>query len=260
MASMEYDEAAAALLEAVYLGPDIRAQRQDTMARLDIRPGEAVLDIGSGPGFLAADIAERTGPQGKVVGVDLSEPMIARASSRNHQGHLKYLHADATALPLDDCSFDVVVSVQVAEYVPDIRAFCAEVYRVLRPGGRGLILATDWDAVCWHSNDPARMRRILSAFAPHCADSQLPRTLAARLRATGLAVDGVSCFPIVNLDWHDGCYSQTCVGFIANYVKGQGSVPEQVVDAWAEELRELNQVGEHFFSTVRFSFLISRSD
>ncbi len=151
---MEYDEAAAERLEAVYLGPDVVAQRQDTLRCLSIVDGERVLDIGSGPGFLATALAEATGPSGKVVGVDISKQMVDRAASKSTHPWLSYQVADATKLPFEDDSFDVVVSTQVAEYVPDIEAFCSEVYRVLKPNGRALILATDWDAVCWHSENP----------------------------------------------------------------------------------------------------------
>jgi SAM-dependent methyltransferase len=257
---MEYDEAAADRLEAVYLGPDVVAQRADTLRRLNVESGEHVLDVGSGPGFLAQAIADRTGPSGKVVGVDSSDQMITRASARNDRPWLSYRLADATSLPFEASSFDVVVSTQVAEYVPDIEAFCSEVVRVMRPGGRGLILATDWDAVCWHSSDAERMDRVLNAFAPHCADSRLPRTLGARLRGAGLLLEEVSYFPIINLDRYDGCYGEMVVPFIKAYVSAQGTVPEEELEAWADDLRDLNQRGEHFFSTGRFSFLFKKPD
>lgn len=122
---MEYDETAADRLEAVYLGADVVAQRADTLARLALRPGERILDIGSGPGFLAASMADQTGPDGKVVGVDISKPLLERAARRNSRAWLSYHYADATDLPFDDGTFDVVVSTQVAEYVPDINAFAA---------------------------------------------------------------------------------------------------------------------------------------
>ena len=243
-------------LEAVYLGPDVVAQREDTLRRLSICEGEKVLDIGSGPGFLAAALAEATGPSGNVVGVDISQQMVDRATSKSQHSWLSYEIADATALPFKDSSFDVVVSTQVAEYVPDIDTFCSEVFRVLKPKGRGLILATDWDAVCWHSEDPQRMDRVLKAFAPHCADSRLPRTLAARLRRSGLQVDDVSYFPIVNLDRYHGCYGEGVVPFITAYLKAQETVPHDELKLWADEQSELNERGEHFFSTGRFSFSV----
>jgi arsenite methyltransferase len=184
--------------------------------------------------------------------------MIARASSRNSRPWLIYQKADATSLPFDNDCFDVVVSTQVAEYIHNIDAFCSEVMRVLRPRARGLVLATDWDSVCWHSSDPGRMKRILEAFAPHCADSRLPRTLAVRLRNVGLIVENVSYFPIINLDRYNGCYSEMAVPFIAAYVRAQGTVPERDLRAWADDLRDLNARGEHFFSSGRFSFLVKK--
>ncbi|WP_159454024.1 methyltransferase domain-containing protein [Roseovarius albus] len=255
---MEYDESFAERLEAVYLGPDVVAQREDTLRRLAVAAGENVLDIGSGPGFLAADLGKASGPTGQVVGVDVSEQMVERARARNTDAWVSYEVADATALPFEDESFDVVVSTQVAEYVPDIKAFCSEVYRVLKRGGRGLILATDWDAVCWHSENPERMKRVLEAFAPHCADSRLPRTLAARLRQAGLQVEDVSYFPIINLDRYEGCYSAMIVPFFTAYIGGQGTVPQEELEDWAAEQVALNDRGEHFFSSGRFSFEVSK--
>lgn len=256
--SMEYDEAAAERLEAVYRGPDVVAQRADTLRRLAIQGGERVLDIGSGPGFLAADLAEQTGPSGHVVGIDISQQMVDRASQRNHCAWLGYQCADAVALPFEDNHFDVVVSTQVAEYVPDIEKFSSEVFRVLKPGGRGLILATDWEGICWHSEYPDRMKRVLNAFASHCADSKLPRTLAARLRKAGLVVEDVSYFPIINVDRYDGCYGEMVVPFIVAYVQGQNTVSDEELHAWADEQVALNARGEHFFSTGRFIFAIKK--
>ena len=88
---MEYDDAAADRLEAVYLGPDVVAQREDTLRRLSVQEGERVLDIGSGPGFLAAQMADQTGPDGEVIGVDISEQMVERASQRKEHDWLSYL-------------------------------------------------------------------------------------------------------------------------------------------------------------------------
>lgn len=258
MSGLVYDDAAAERLEAAYLGPDVVAQRRDTLERLAIAAGERVLDIGSGPGFLARDLAERAGPSGAVVGIDISEAMVARAAARNDAQQLRFLPADATALPFDAESFDVVVSTQVAEYVPDVDALCAEAFRVARAGGRGLFMATDWDAVCWHASDPARMRRVLAAFEPHCADSRLPRTFGARLRRAGFRLDKVGLFPIINVDRYEGCYSQSMIPLMLDYVRGRGAVSDDDLTAWAADLDALNARGEHFFSTSRFVFEVSK--
>ena len=258
MASMEYDDAAAERLEAVYLGPDVVAQRQWTMAQLAISAGESVIDIGSGPGFLAADLAAATGPDGRVLGVDLSPQMVARATARRTADWLDYQVADATQLPCDDDSFDVMVSTQVAEYVPDVTAFCAEAARVMKPGGRGMIIATDWDAIVWHSEDPDRMARVMQAFAPHCDDPRLPRTLGRQLRAAGLTIARVVYYPIINTTRSAGCYSRMIQPFVAAYIKGQGSLPEAEVDAWMAEQEALDDAGAYFFATGRFCFQVTK--
>lgn len=260
MSGMDYDDAAAERLEAVYLGPDIVAQRNDTLSRLAIREGERVLDIGSGPGFLAEDLAHATGPSGKVTGVDLSAQMVSRAQARTSCDWLSYRTADATALPFSAESFDAVVSTQVAEYVPDTTAFCAEMHRVLKRGGRGLVIATDWDAVCWHSENPERMKNVMDAFAPHCAHSRLPRTLAPQLRNAGLTVTQIDYFPIINETRYDRCYALMIVPFISAYIRSTGAIPEQDLQAWADEQDALDARGEHFFSTGRFVFEVRKPD
>lgn len=258
MAAMRYDEDAAERLEAIYRGRDVVAQRAETLHRLALMPGERVLDIGSGPGFLCQEMAEAVGPGGRVRGVDLSPEQVQRSTARNDKAWVSYAEGDATALDEPDGTYDVVVSTQVAEYVPDVARFCAEAFRVMRPGGRGLILATDWDAVVLHSENPGRMNRVLEAFKPHCADPQLPRTLGFRLREAGFAVTGVSGFPIVNTDTDPGNYSVGMIGFVAAYVRGRGSVPEEEVAAWQAEQEALAADGRYFFLTTRVMFEVER--
>ena len=103
------------------------------------------------------------------------------------EGHdnVEFQQADATSLPLEDASFDRALSVQVMEYVQDIPGALAELHRVLKPGGRVLIWDVDWATTSWHSEDPARMRRMLEAWDKHLIHPSLPSTLAAQLRAAG---------------------------------------------------------------------------
>ena len=251
---LEYDDAKAAAMEANYLGHDVTAQRTETLARLAIQSGEHILDIGAGPGFLAMDMADLTGPTGRVVGVDISDAMIRRATDRNDRAWLSYLQGDATALPVEDASFDVAVSTQVAEYMADLSPFCAEIARVLKPGGRALILTTDWDGVAWHSEDPDRMARVMRAQNTSVAISNVPRVLAPKLRSAGLDVTGVSCFQITNLDRRPGNYSAGTAAFTSGYLREQGTIPEDVLTAWAAEQDDLEAKGAYFFSIGRYIF------
>lgn len=251
---LQYDDEATKAIEANYLGHDVTAQRAETLRLLDIQPGEHVLDIGAGPGFLATEMADMTGPTGRVLGLDISEPMIRRATARNDRAWLSYAHGDALDLPVEEASFDVAVSTQVAEYMPDLARFSAEIARVLKPGGRALILTTDWDSAVWHSEDPERMARAMAIQKTSVAQSNVPRVLAPHLHNTGLEIGQVSCFQIINLDRKAGNYSAGSVDFTVGLVRDHGGIPEPELTAWADEQAELDAKGAYFFSVGRYIF------
>jgi ubiquinone/menaquinone biosynthesis C-methylase UbiE len=93
------------------------------------------LDIGSGPGLLAYDMASTVGPEGRVCGFDFSEPMLAISRKRcAQQDWVEFDLEDVGKLPYADHSFDAAVSTQVYEYVHDIGGALTELFRVLRPG------------------------------------------------------------------------------------------------------------------------------
>jgi SAM-dependent methyltransferase len=112
------------------------------LAHAALRPGETVLDLGSGAGFDAFLAAHEVGPSGHVIGVDMTPDMLARAR-RNAEaaGHrnVEFREGNIEALPVADGSVDVVISNCVINLVPDKAAVYREVARVLRPGGRMII-------------------------------------------------------------------------------------------------------------------------
>lgn len=103
---------------------------------LNIRPGGIALDVGCGPGPVTASLARAVGPGGLALGIDISEPMLARAVGAHSGPQTGFLRADAQRLPLRDATVDAVVSIAALQLVPDPAAALAEMGRVLRPGGR----------------------------------------------------------------------------------------------------------------------------
>ncbi len=104
-----------------------------------IRAGDTVLDIGSGSGTDVLFSSIRTGPKGKVFGLDITDAMIKKARTNIEKmgaKNVKILKGDATEIPLDDASIDVVTSNGVLNLVPDKGKAFREIYRVLKPGGR----------------------------------------------------------------------------------------------------------------------------
>jgi SAM-dependent methyltransferase len=248
---LEFDEETARRLVAVYTTPDVIQQRRATREILALKPGERVLDVGSGPGFLAAEMAEDVGPDGSVVGVDPSDSMLALA--RGQAANVEFRAGGAGDLPVADGSFDVVVSTQVLEYVEDIAGALAEARRVLRPGGRLMVLDTDWDSIVWRTADAERMRRVLDAWAEHLADPQLPRRLPGLLRAAGFELEHLSVLAIVNHPYAPETYSGGMIPMVAGFVPGRRGVTEAEATAWQDELTGLGD--DYFFSLNRYVFV-----
>ena len=101
--------------------------------------GATVIDIGSGGGMDCMLAAKQVGPSGTVIGIDMTDAMLERSSGAARAARLvniRFEKADMTRLPLADESVDVVISNGVINLAPDKEAVFAELFRVVKPGGR----------------------------------------------------------------------------------------------------------------------------
>lgn len=243
----------------MYSRRDFRRRRELVHAALGAQQGERILDVGCGPGFYVAEILERVGPSGEVVGVDSSPPMLGLAARRceNH-ANVTFHEAQATLLPADDGSFDAALTVQVLEYVSEIDAALAEMRRVLRSGGRLVIWDVDWSTVSWHSADSDRMARVLHAFDGHLAHPSLPRTLGTRLRSVGFDKVTAEGHAFATTELTDESYGGAILGGIPPFVTGRDGITEEEAQAWATEQRELGERGEFFFACIQCCYTATR--
>jgi ubiquinone/menaquinone biosynthesis C-methylase UbiE len=250
-----FDEAAARRIEAIYEIGDAVRRRRIVREALAAAPGERILDVGCGPGFYCAELLADVGPTGWVVGVDGSEAMLALAA-RRCAGHdnVELLPGDATAVPVDDASFDAALSVQVQEYVPDVDAGLAELHRALRPGGRVLVFDIDWATLSLHAGDAARTARVLDAWDEHLAHRSLPPTLAPRLRRAGFEAVAMRAEAFATVAFDPDTYGAALVPFIGAFVAGRRGVGEEEAAAWLAEQRALGERGEFSFSVTQFCF------
>lgn len=118
---------------------------RQTVERIDLRPGESVLDVCSGSGGSALPAAEQVGPHGKVVAADLAERLIALAEAKARAQKLENIEFrvdDMLALGYPDHSFDAVVCVFGIFFVPDMNKAVRELWRMVKPGGR--LAITTW--------------------------------------------------------------------------------------------------------------------
>lgn len=103
-----------------------------------VEPGERVVDVGSGGGFDTFVAAARVGPEGQVIGVDMTTEMIAKSRATTRVlglDHVEFVEGYIEDLPIEDGWADTVISNGVINLCPDKRAAFAEIHRSLRPGG-----------------------------------------------------------------------------------------------------------------------------
>jgi len=259
VSAFEFDENLSRKIEALYVTPEVVAQRRQVIQALDLAAGEHVLDIGSGPGLLAHDMATAVGQNGRVCGIDVSPAMVAMAAKRcTQQSWAVFRAADAAQLPYPDDSFDAAVSTQVYEYLSDIPAALRELHRVLRPGGRAVILDTDYGSLVIHTEDTARMARVLSAWDEHFVHASLPRTLSRQLREVGFSIRSRMAIPMFNPEFEDNTYGKGLLAMMASFVAGRNGISRSEADAWFAEFATLNNEGAFFFSLNRYLFVAEK--
>lgn len=257
---LQFDAAMSKGIENQYRRPQMVRRRARALELADPRIGEHVVDVGSGPGFLTADLAAGVTESGAVVGIDQSDSMLALGAVRCEGcPQVRFEKGDATDMPLPDASFDLALSTQVLEYVADVDAALCDMARVLRPGGRVVLLATDWRSVAWYSADEDRMTRMLSAWEEHLAHPTLPRTLATRLTAAGFEVTDVERYSVLERSGDVADYASMMIMAIASFAPGRRGLTQEDASAWAEEQRALRESGGFHFSVGQYFFMARKA-
>jgi arsenite methyltransferase len=126
-------------LQSVPEGANLGLGCGNPTAIASLKKGEIVLDLGSGAGFDCFLAANKVGPTGKVIGVDMTPEMLKKAKENAEKSgytNVEFRRGEIENLPLDDSTVDVIISNCVINLSPDKKKVFQEAFRVLRPGGR----------------------------------------------------------------------------------------------------------------------------
>jgi SAM-dependent methyltransferase len=164
-------------------GADLGLGCGNPVALASLKPGEVVLDLGSGAGFDAFLAAQRVGSTGRVIGVDMTPEMLAKAqglAAEHGYANVEFRQGDIESLPVDDQSVDVIISNCVINLATDKARTFREAHRVLKPGGRLMVS----DLVLLKPL-PVTVRKDMDAYAACLAGALLKDDYLAAIEAAG---------------------------------------------------------------------------
>jgi SAM-dependent methyltransferase len=152
-------------------------------ALIDLRPGQTVLDLGSGGGIDVLLSAKRVGPTGKVYGLDMTDEMLALARANQRRAgatNVEFLKGTIESIPLPDRSVDVIISNCVINLAVDKDAVLREAFRVLKPGGRFAV-----SDVVLRGQVPLEIRRSLELWVGCVAGALQENEYVQKLKTAG---------------------------------------------------------------------------
>lgn len=167
-------------------------------ALLNLKPGQTVLDLGSGGGIDVLLSAKRVGPTGKAYGLDMTDEMLALARENQRKAgatNVEFLKGTIEAIPLPDDSVDVIISNCVINLSSDKDAVLREAFRVLKPGGRFAV-----SDVVVRGDVPSEIRRSMELWVGCIAGALEEQEYAAKLRSAGFADVEVEPWRIYRID------------------------------------------------------------
>src|SRR5712691_2200421 len=167
-------------------------------ALAELKPGETVLDLGSGGGIDVLLSAKRVGPTGKAYGLDMTDEMLALARENQRKAGLQnveFLKGDIEAIPLPDASVDVIISNCVVNLSADKRRVISEAFRVLKPGGRFAV-----SDVVVRGEVPARVRSSMELWIGCVAGALTEQEFHSLLWEAGFEQIGIEPTRIYEFD------------------------------------------------------------
>jgi ubiquinone/menaquinone biosynthesis C-methylase UbiE len=214
---------------------------------LRLAPGQTVVDLGCGTGADVIDIARLVGPDGRVVGVDVSEALISEARRRWAVSELpiEFRIGDAQKLEFDDGSFDACRTERMLMHVPDEQQALAEMVRVTRRGGRVVAFDFDHDTHIVDSLQKDTTRTVVRSFNDRIQHGWIGRQLPRLFREHGLT--DVTVVPhqlFLPLEFYE-----LLLGGHLVRIQDEGLLTPEEVERWWTDLRARAQRRE-FIATI----------
>jgi len=189
-------------LRRVAQAPEMAALKKRAYEAMNLSPGAFVVDVGCGPAIDTLALANLVGPTGSVLGIDGDPKMIEAANQAAVEAgvgtYTRHVTGDAGKLPIRSEEVDALFSERVLQHIPwgRCQAVVNEMLRVLKPGGKLVIVDTDWATLSVATSDPVLERRVISEHSLNFPNPYSGRNLLPLLRGAGSRVSNITIEPI----------------------------------------------------------------
>ncbi len=231
--------------------PSVQRMRAWAAQVLAVSPGERALDIGSGTGSEVLALAKAVGPSGTAVGVDPNPAMVAAASSRAVGSTARFVQGSAYELPFPDDTFDAVRCERVFQHLDDPHAATVEIARVLRPGGRAILIDSDWDTAIMHPISPEISGALSAAQAARTPNRRSGRRLRGLMASAGFMIDDIGSEAVI----FDALTSAPMYAAQLEAAVDGGIITRAQADQAATEVEHGLATGDYLFCVTMFAVL-----
>ncbi|MGW6122871.1 methyltransferase domain-containing protein [Nocardia sp. NPDC055165] len=237
--------------------PGMRALGAWSHTALALRPGESALDIGSGTGSEVFTFAEEVGPHGTAIGVEPDPHLLASAQRRAIESgsSASFVSGDAYGLPFGTDTFDAVLCERVFQHLTAPARAAAEIARVLRPGGRAVVVDCDWATAIVHPGSPQVVSAVIDTLISSTTNPLSGRRLPGLLSGTGLVVEEIGSHALVQ-DRTVG--AGALVRRIADLAALRGAITASDRDQLLADLQAGADRGDIHISVTLFGTLVTK--
>ena len=228
---------------------------------LDLKPIQNydILDFGCGSGELLDAIHDVLPEGSKLIGIDSSEKVIEEAKNRYpfiDFHHKKFIDD----LNFPDASFDIVISVDTIECIPNKSTLLSEINRVLKKDGKVLAVHWDWDTQVYYSEHKGIIRKFVAEFSDwqqdwmEASDGQMGRKLWGLFQDSGLFKGHIKIFSLIETEYGPGKYGYDRLHDLAGFVN-QGRLDSSAYKMILDEMQTLNEKGKYFYSLNSYIYI-----
>jgi ubiquinone/menaquinone biosynthesis C-methylase UbiE len=245
----------AAFLEERSQAPDMQAVNQKFCETVAVQPGERLLEVGSGSGRLCRMLAPRLHPGGQLIGIDISPEMTTEAQkyalAEGIDNGITFETCPAESLPYPVASFDGALAARLLLHATDPEAVIREMKRVVKPGGRVVVMDWDFDTITVDHPNRELTRRLLHWRNDHHGGNNWSgRQLWRRMREADL--QNLSVHPWVSVAQSEEDGLTQSLWRAAQVACEAGAISPVEQENWVNELKNRLCAGTFFASIVYF--------